>query len=135
MRINKDIRKELFKNDKEYRFKKTVEYLTLWTKYNKHYKDKNYIELISKVIENNRETTEKRKVLRILNRQKNIFAVYVAVKKHGISISFTKGIKVGLWATQAQCAKELNLNHQTISNCLKGNRKQHKGYIFEYVQK
>lgn len=32
----------------------------------------------------------------------------------------------------SQCAKDLNLSVGNISECLRGKRKQHKGYTFEY---
>lgn len=63
------------------------------------------------------------------------FKVYKAIckqksKRNQPSI-YEKGKYIGEWMTSTDCAKELKINSQHIRSCLVGNRKQHKGYIFE----
>ena len=43
------------------------------------------------------------------------------------------GIFVGVWLTQNQCARDLNLSVSHVNQCLKGKRKTHKGYVFKYT--
>jgi group I intron endonuclease len=40
---------------------------------------------------------------------------------------------IGFWENQSTCADELKINASNIGHCLKGNRKSHKNYTFEYT--
>lgn len=41
---------------------------------------------------------------------------------------------IGTWINQTKCAEDLNLCSKTISACLSGKNKTHKGYIFERIE-
>jgi hypothetical protein len=68
------------------------------------------------------------------NRKKSIskeFAVYECITiKRG---NYKKGKLIGKWMNQVDCIKELNLNQQLVSACLRGKRKTTGGYILEYT--
>ena len=42
------------------------------------------------------------------------------------------GTLIGEWLTIAQCARDLSLQNGHICHCLKGRRKSHGGYFFQY---
>lgn len=74
------------------------------------------------------------------------FNVYRAICKHFRTIGhpsvYEKGEYVGTWLKVRDCALELgiykpnkNSKYRSIRRCLVGKRTQHKGYIFEYVDK
>ena len=65
------------------------------------------------------------------------FKVYKAIciqksKRNQPSI-YKKGDFVGEWLMTTECAKDLQISSQHISTCISGNKKQHKGYIFERI--
>lgn len=41
---------------------------------------------------------------------------------------------VGIWSNKFKCGRELNINPSHINSCCIGRRKQHKGYIFKFVE-
>lgn len=62
------------------------------------------------------------------------------LRKHAVqrgakefSVETKEGIFVGVWLTQNQCARDLNLSVSHVNKCLKGKRKTHKGYVFKYT--
>lgn len=46
----------------------------------------------------------------------------------------TEGNVIAEYLIQAECAREMNLQHSKINLCLKGKRKTHGGYIFKYKE-
>ena len=47
---------------------------------------------------------------------------------------YKDGELIGEWLTQNQCARDLGVNVSHLNHCLHGKRKQHKGYIFKYIE-
>lgn len=43
------------------------------------------------------------------------------------------GELVSIWPTQTDAAKELGFSQDKISKCCRGERKQHKGFIWSYI--
>jgi group I intron endonuclease len=73
----------------------------------------------------------------MLRAHSKAFNVFVSVpeKKSGRGFSsYTKGKYVGTFSNPTVCAKVLGVKQPKISSCLKKNRPQHNGYIFEYVE-
>jgi hypothetical protein len=58
------------------------------------------------------------------------FNVFIAL---GCKRHWTKGRFVGTWVNRTECGRELNIQPNIIGLCLKGERKQCYGYIFEYT--
>jgi group I intron endonuclease len=67
------------------------------------------------------------------------FNVYKAICKHFRTIGhpsvYEKGEFVGTWLRREDCGKDLGIGYKFIGRCLKHLRSQHRGYIFEYVDK
>lgn len=66
------------------------------------------------------------------------FSVFgaICVQKAGPhrEVTYNKSYFVGTWTNQRQCARDLNIDNRPICACLVGKAKQHKGYIFEYIE-
>lgn len=41
--------------------------------------------------------------------------------------------EVGVWESQTQCAKDLNIQRRPISHCLYGQQESYMGYIFKFI--
>lgn len=70
-----------------------------------------------------------------LKRYKRTFDVYEAIVKQkggNQPYIYKLGKKIGTWGNQIHCANDLNLSKKSISACLRGKSKTHKGFIFKY---
>jgi group I intron endonuclease len=73
---------------------------------------------------------------RAISKNKKPFKVYKIIKYEGKIKGNYKVIEteyIGEWLVQSKCANELKISRSKLSNCLKGKRKTHKGYIFKYL--
>ena len=62
---------------------------------------------------------------KISQSKKNVMTPIVAIDKNG---------KVKIFESQHECSQVLGVNSGNINNCLKGIRKQTKGYTFKYIE-
>lgn len=46
---------------------------------------------------------------------------------------YCEGEEIGKWFLLRECARALALDHSSISKCLRGEHKTHKGYTFKYI--
>jgi hypothetical protein len=53
--------------------------------------------------------------------------------KGNIEVYSKSGELVGMYEGSGDCARQLNLNESHISSCIRGARKQHKGYTFRRI--
>ena len=67
-----------------------------------------------------------------------LFNVYISIciqkAKPNQPAIYERGELVGVYYNQRTCAKDLNICYKNMATALKGKRKMHKGYIFEYIK-
>ena len=72
---------------------------------------------------NKHHTDESRQ--KIATSMKNVMTPIVAIDKNG---------KVKIFLSQNECSRVLGVNLGNINSCLKGIRKQARGYTFKYIE-
>jgi hypothetical protein len=63
----------------------------------------------------------------------NILENYHDTTRTSIRATHILSGKTHEFSSQSKCAKTLNLRVRTVSNCIRGKQKSHRGYTFEYL--
>ena len=58
----------------------------------------------------------------------------IAIANGGKPLVAIKDGKIKIFTSQMECSRVLGLHHSAINSCLKGRRKSHKGYAFNYLE-